>query len=195
MIRSSVETSPKRLREQIGGRALDAIGSHRRTTRYSRRRGDSFFPRQAVHLAPAAAELRAFGHRGCAVADGKDYSLGGADREEWDRLWGGKTLRLLPGECGLHLSSPFEFLKVKAAALSDDPPEFATRVWRESELCPVCGESTAGCRRVAAHLTVEYERPVVWPFMCEPSFWWGVWAHESCFDRCQETGRPADIPW
>jgi hypothetical protein len=133
------------------------------------------------------------------VADGKGYSLGGADREEWDRLWGAKTLRLLPGECRLDLRdlSGFESLKVKAVALSDDPPEFAPRIWRKSELCPVCGESTAGCRRVASTLTVEYELPAALPFKCEPSFslGLGVWAHESCFERCQDTGRPAGIPW
>jgi hypothetical protein len=129
------------------------------------------------------------------MTDGKDYSLGGADRAEWDRLWGARTLRVLPGECRLDLGAPLGPLKVKWVALSDDPPEFATHISRESEVCPVCGESTAGCRRLAATLTVEYERPVDWPFKCEPSFGRGVWAHESCFGRCQDTGRPAGIPW
>jgi hypothetical protein len=95
----------------------------------------------------------------------------------------------------LELSTQLSPLKVKTFALSDDPPEFADRVWRESEVCPVCGETTADCPRVAATLTLEYEKPVDWSFKCEPSFGMGVWGHESCFERCEDTLRPAGIPW
>ena len=129
------------------------------------------------------------------MADGKDYSLGGKDREEWDRLWGGSTFRLLPGKCMLNLKTSFEFLSVKAVSVSADPPEFAGRMRRESDSCPVCGESTAGCSRMAAHLTVEYHTPPDWPFKSEPYYWVGVWVHQPCFERCKETGRPAGIPW
>lgn len=27
------------------------------------------------------------------------------------------------------------------------------------------------------------------------SFLLGVWVHQSCFDRCKESGRPAGVPW
>jgi hypothetical protein len=151
---------------------------------------------QGTRRANGSDLIRWFVLRGCNMAEAKDYSLDGKDRQEWDRLWGEKTLRLLPGKCMLPLRDhEFGSLKVKAVALSDDPVEFAASVWRNSELCPVCGESTAGCLRVAAHLTVEYSRPTDWPFKTEPSYWLGVWVHELCFERCQETARPAGIPW
>src|SRR5262245_60612488 len=59
------------------------------------------------------------------VTDSADYSLEGADREVWDRLWGASTLRLLPGECRLALDVLLESPKVKTTALSADPAEFA----------------------------------------------------------------------
>ena len=74
-------------------------------------------------------------------------------------------------------------------------PSFAARIRRESDRCPVCSESTAGCDRVAAQLTVEYRRPPDWPFRVDPGYWCGVWAHRACFECCAETGRPAGIPW
>ena len=118
---------------------------------------------------------------------GKDYPLDDSDREEWDRLWALRTLRLLPGECKLEMNG-FGSLKMKAVALSDDPPEFTSRVFRESEVCPVCGTSTVGCVRVGGHLAVEFERPADWPFTGDPSYWCGVWVHPGCFELCQETG-------
>jgi hypothetical protein len=131
------------------------------------------------------------------VADARDYSLDREERDEWDRLWGASTLRLIPCKCRLDLRTGFESLnlKVKAILLSPDPPEFAARIHRKSDCCPVCGESTAGCVRVAAQLTVEYDRPVDWPFKSDPTYWFAVWTHQECFEQCQETGRPAGIPW
>jgi hypothetical protein len=121
------------------------------------------------------------------------HSLDSDDREEWDRLWGARTLHLIPGGCKLLFrDAP---LTVKAAAISDDPPQFAARIFRETEHCPVCGESTSGCLRVAATLTMEYEMPPDWPWKLPLRIRRGVWAHQSCFERCQDTGRPAGIPW
>jgi hypothetical protein len=121
---------------------------------------------------------------------GKDYSQGGDDREEWDRLWGAKTLRLLPGECKLDLGTlwfPFSSMKIVKVAISDDPLEFAAGVYRETEMCPVCGITTVSYPRVPGHLSLEFERPSNWPYECNPSYCMGVWAHQSCFERCQDT--------
>ncbi|MCI0742676.1 MAG: hypothetical protein L0Y72_26885 [Gemmataceae bacterium] len=74
-------------------------------------------------------------------------------REEWDRRWGAKTQRVRPAGCNLDLSH-FQFGNVSSVTISADPVEFADRVWRESELCPVCGKSTASQPRVAATLNV-----------------------------------------
>lgn len=119
--------------------------------------------------------------------DGKDYSLDGNDREEWDRLWSGRTQRLLPGACKLNLGHHFAALQLARATITDDPPEVAGLVSRGSEVCPICGESTAGDARVAALLDVTFANGL--------GFGMGVWAHHACFEACSDTGLPARIPW
>jgi hypothetical protein len=125
----------------------------------------------------------------------KDYSLDGKDRPEWDRLWGATTLRLLPGPCRLDLQTDFAPLRVKAYFLSPDPVEFAGRMDRQSDCCPVCGESTAGGSQVAVTLYVEFDKPAGWPSQSDFTLGFSAWAHPACFERCQGTGRPAGIPW
>jgi hypothetical protein len=77
--------------------------------------------------------------------------------------------------------------KLKSVTIADDPPEFSARVWRDSEICPVCGESTAGCVRIGATLGLTFENGL--------RLGWGVWVHPSCFERCADTGISAGIPW
>jgi hypothetical protein len=72
--------------------------------------------------------------------DEKDYSLDGKDRDEWDRLWQARTQRLLPDGCKLDLGSELSSERLTRVTIADDPPEFAERVHRGSEVCPVCGE-------------------------------------------------------
>jgi len=126
--------------------------------------------------------------------DGKDDSLDGEDREEWDRAWSARTLRSLPGECKLDLQfARWLPLKVAPITIAADPPEFAARGWRESDVCPVCGESTLGSVRIAACLYVAFEN--LEGDSRGFKFGVGVWAHQSCFESCPDTGRPAGIPW
>jgi hypothetical protein len=129
--------------------------------------------------------------RSCDHSSGRRRRKGnvpdGKDREEWDRLWGARTQRLLPGPCRLDVGRQWPHQKLTAVTIADDPPEFAARVCRGSEDCPVCGRSTAGCARVPASLDVTFEDGL--------SLGIGVWAHESCFDSCSDTGVPARIPW
>jgi hypothetical protein len=123
------------------------------------------------------------------VLDEKDYSLDGKDRDEWDRLWGARTQRLLPCECKLNLDSYLPSLRLTAITIADDPAEFAFagRVYRGSEVCPICGRLTTGSVRVAASLDLTFEGGL--------SLGLGVWAHQGCFDACFDTGKPAHIPW
>lgn len=123
--------------------------------------------------------------------DNYDSPTDADDRAEWDRLWGARTLRRLPGECRLALPAPSS----NATTLAPDPVEFADRVPRESEVCPVCGQSTAGSVRVAASLTVEWTLPADYPADRKLSYLLGVWVHQFCFDCCPDTGQPAGIPW
>src|SRR6516162_108298 len=106
----------------------------------------------------------------------KDYSLDGKDRAEWDRLWSARTQRLLTGKCKLDVSRHFPSEKVKSVTIADDPTEFAARVHRVSEICPVCGETTAGQVRLGASLEVTIDRGL--------SLGMGVWVHPACFERC-----------
>jgi hypothetical protein len=117
----------------------------------------------------------------------KDYSLDGKDRPEWDRLWSARTRRLLPGPCHLDLGNARSSQPLAAVSIADDPSEFAGRIYRCSEVCPVCGDLTAGRLRVAATLDVTFESGV--------SFGVGVWAHRACFEACHDTEIPAPIPW
>ena len=121
------------------------------------------------------------------MSDGKDYSSDGADREEWDRLWRARTQRLLPVERRSNLGHDFHALQLTALTITDDPPEFADRVWRASEICPVCGETTVGGVRVASTVHLTFENGL--------AIGMGSWAHRACFESCPDTGMPADIPW
>jgi hypothetical protein len=77
--------------------------------------------------------------------------------------------------------------KLQAVTIADDPPEFAALVYRVSEICPVCDESTAGHVRIGASLDVTFESGL--------NFGMGVWVHPACFESCADTGIPARIPW
>jgi len=113
-------------------------------------------------------------------------------RKEWDLAWRSRTQRQLPAAPqtyfrdidlfqGPALGPPVAF------TISDDPPEFAGRIFRQSEICPVCGHSTAGQPRVAASMHLTFE------IGFSPTL--GVWAHTTCFEQCPDTGQRAPIPW
>jgi hypothetical protein len=123
------------------------------------------------------------------VPEAKDYSLGGKDREEWDRSWSAMQHRHLtsPPKTGFSsdtLSRSGEFVSY---TISEDPPHFSDRVGRESEYCPICGEWTAGEERLPATLHPR------WASGLSVGLW--VWVHRTCFESCPDTGDPAPIPW
>src|SRR5262245_21884507 len=111
------------------------------------------------------------------------------DRAEWDRLWSSTTQRSLPSvpKVGVKLSIGSSPVTVVEVTISADPNEFSDRVWRQSDVCPVCGQSTAGETRLATSLDVILENGLMYGV--------GVWTHRSCFERCPDTGVPAPIPW
>ncbi len=110
------------------------------------------------------------------------------DREAWDAIWRGRTDRSLPDGCRLDLilsDSPFG--KPVMVTIAADPIEFAARVWRESDLCPICGQSTLNHAPIGASLDVQYDSGV--------GCFTGVWVHSSCLERCPIIGRAAHVPW
>ena len=121
------------------------------------------------------------------MLNAKDYTPDGKDRDEWNRLWRARTQRLLPYGCQLNLGRQGSSQGLTAVTIAENPPEFAELVFRDSDICPICGESTADCARVAASLDLTFEAGL--------NFGMGVWAHRECFEACSDTGEPARVPW
>jgi hypothetical protein len=123
------------------------------------------------------------------VSDAKDYSLGGEGREEWDRDWRVMPHRRLssPPKTGLSSNALGRFGNPISFTISQDPPQFCDRVWRESECCPICGERTSGEARLAASLHPGWASGLTVGI--------GVWVHRTCFESCPDTGENAPIPW
>jgi len=115
--------------------------------------------------------------------------MGDEGREGWDRAWRGGPQRGLPGppEVGVDGDLLRRFGEPTSVTVSEDPPEFADRVWRASERCPVCGRTTAGSARVAASLNLTGARG-----RCVGV---GVWVHRACFEACPVVEGPAPVPW
>jgi hypothetical protein len=123
------------------------------------------------------------------MADEKDYSLDGKDRAEWDRAWSAMPHRRLLNPPTIDVAGDLGSGcgKVVSVTISEDPPQFSDKPWRESETCPVCGASTAGMRRLPATLHPTFANGF--------NYGAGVWVHPSCFERCPDAGEPPPIPW
>ena len=81
------------------------------------------------------------------MSKAKDDSVDGEDREEWDRSWRAMPHRRLtsPPKTGLScLDALRGWGDLVSFTISQDPPRFCDRPWRESEYCPICGEQTSG---------------------------------------------------
>ena len=118
--------------------------------------------------------------------DGKDYSLDGKDRPEWDQAWASMPHRRLPTKPKVALASS-GCGEVVSATISEDPPQFSNKAWRQSEDCPVCGATTAGAQRLPASLHPTFADGL--------SCGLGVWVHRSCFECCPNADEPTPIPW
>jgi hypothetical protein len=123
------------------------------------------------------------------VANAKDYSLDGKDREEWDRSWRAMPHRRLssPPKTGLGGDALGCFGDPVSFTISQDPPQFSDRAGRDLECCPICGERTTGKDRLPASLHPRWASGL--------SVGLGVWVHRNCFESCPDTGELAPIPW
>lgn len=119
----------------------------------------------------------------------KDYSLGGKDRAEWERAWASMPHRRpltpsmihVPAACGAGCG------ELASATISEDPPQFSAKMWRQSDLCPVCGMTTVGSQRLPGTLHPTFSNGY--------DFLLGVWVHRACFESCPLVDEPAPIPW
>lgn len=124
------------------------------------------------------------------MSEAKDHSVDHKGREEWDRSWRAMPHRRLSFPPKVRLRSDptgGRYGEPVAFTISQDPPEFCDRVWRESERCPICGERTVGEERLTASLHPTWANGL--------SIGVGVWVHRTCFERCPNAGEPAPIPW
>jgi hypothetical protein len=113
----------------------------------------------------------------------------GEDRAEWDRLWRMMPHRRLPSPPkAVSRVSPLDRLgDAVSCSISQDPPQFRDRMWRESDRCPICGERTSDQDRLPATLHPRWESGF--------NVGLGVWVHRACFEGCPDMAEPAPIPW
>ena len=109
------------------------------------------------------------------------------DREEWDRLWSGRTQRQLrpPFNLGVRLDPTFGDLV--SVTISQAPAEVLERLWFETPLCPICGESTIGAPRLVAKINLTFESGIRYG-QC-------VWRISLVSRVARTPGMPAPIPW
>ncbi len=107
------------------------------------------------------------------------------DRSEWDRASRAAPHRRLNTPLKIEIEG-VQYLHTEwglpiSITVSLNPPEFADRVGRESDLCPVCGLTTDGLARLPASLYPTFANG--------HGIGFGVWVHPSCFETCPDAGR------
>lgn len=111
------------------------------------------------------------------------------ERTEWDAAWRSRPLRQLVNPVQIHVVPTVndDWGEVIGVEIAPDPPQFERLIWRETDVCPICGMGTSTGERPAA---------TIYPYFTTGfSYGLGVWVHESCFATCEETAGPAPVPW
>lgn len=111
------------------------------------------------------------------------------DRTEWDRVWGSRPVRRLPGPVRIAVAQgdSAEVGMPVHVDIAVDPHQFEETVVRQTDVCPVCGESTANGGRIAVSIYPEFENGI--------SYGLGAWAHESCLATCELVPGVKHVPW
>ena len=134
------------------------------------------------------------------------------DDAAWDAAWRAVLERRLPDGCKLDLRghlfgstkitirsvlSHLRWWKVRKKlyasmeiTIAADPPQYAWRAFRGSEICPVCGSATSSeGPRVGVSLTCTHEQ------VPKLRLGLGAWAHPQCLERCEVIGPAKSVPW
>ena len=111
------------------------------------------------------------------------------DRAEWDRVWRARPLcRLVnPVQIDVSLTADPALGEVMRVEIAADPPQYAGAIWRQTEVCPACGEVTSPEARIAATVYPHFDSGVSYGLPC--------WVHQSCLAACEEVAGPAPVPW
>jgi hypothetical protein len=112
------------------------------------------------------------------------------DRAEWDNAWRNLPLRRLVNRIQVDVAPTpdADWGEPTHVDVVADPPQYADRGWRPDDVCPVCGRGTsADSSRLAVTL---------FPYFAS-GFSYGrpSWAHQSCFDSCEEVAGQSPVPW
>src|SRR5437868_4942018 len=119
------------------------------------------------------------------------------DREEWNRRWSSMPHKHISDVAALDFHRDAGLGAVRSATISLVPPEyvggsfvggsFVGGSFFATDVCPLCSKSTEPVQRIAASLHPKFER------ITGVSF--GVWVHQSCFDRLEVSDQPTPFPW
>ena len=118
--------------------------------------------------------------------EGEDEERENEEREKWRALFSGIKLRLLTAPPKVDVYG-LEFGELRLVGVSLDPEEVADQIWRESDVCPICGEKTTPADAIAASLQPEFNSGL--------SYLMGVWIHRACFEKCPESDEERGVPW
>ncbi len=122
-----------------------------------------------------------------ADAEGESRQVERDDRETWEQAWRNCSHRRIESPIRIDVGLDSDFGKIVSVTISENPAEFSDKGWRETDYCPICGQTTVGAQRLAATIHPTFETGF--------SYGVGVWVHGLCFEKCPETGEPALIPW
>ena len=111
------------------------------------------------------------------------------DRTEWDRVWRERPLRqlVMPAQIDVAPAADPAWGCVVRVEIAADPPQYADTIWRDSEVCPVCGGAASSDRRIAATIYPHFESGFSYGLPCR--------VHEACLAACKEVAGPAPVPW
>ena len=80
-----------------------------------------------------------------------------------------------------------DFGEILTATISLNPQQFSEKLYKSSEICPICGKTTLGVERLSAILNPKFNTGL--------AIVYGVWLHPLCFRDCPDSDEPAPIPW
>ena len=111
------------------------------------------------------------------------------DRTEWDNAWRNLPLRRLvnPIQVDVAPTADADLGEPTHVDIVADPPQYAERMWRTDDVCPICGRGTSDDgSRVAV---------TIYPYFLNGfSYGRGAWAHQLCFDSSEEVAGPSPVP-
>jgi len=109
------------------------------------------------------------------------------DRTEWDLAWANRPIRRLATPVRIDVRLFPEWGEPTEVHIVAAPPQYAERIYPQTETCPVCGDPTSDRHRLLVKLYPNFSNGL--------SIGIDAWAHVKCLAACEEVPGPAPIPW